>query len=99
MPNVMLNNKNIIEVAYATPQQQILREVQVVFPCTLRHAIEQSAILKEYPEINLSINRVGVFGKIKSLDDYLNEGDRIEIYSPLLIDPKEKRRMRAAANK
>lgn len=91
----MANDKKSIEVVYAR-HQPIIRKAQVNYPCTLRQAIEQSGILKEFVEINLSVNRVGVFGKLKSLDATINMGDRIEIYCPLLIDPKEKRRQLAS---
>jgi len=82
-------------VCYATPDQQIVRELSVPGGATLRTAIEQSGVLSETSEINLATCRVGVFGKLKALDSILRPDDRIEIHRPLIADPKESRRKRA----
>ena len=84
-----------VRVAYASKTQQF--EVSLEFPpaTVVRHAIERSGVLKYFPEINLSVNRVGIFGELKTLDTVLQEGDRVEVYRPLTIDPKEARRLRA----
>ena len=84
-----------ISLVYIRESQQILRELVVNSPCSVRQAIEYSTILRECPEINLAINKVGIFGHRVSLETRLNEGDRVEIYRPLKIDPKEIRRLRA----
>ncbi|HJV74004.1 MAG TPA: RnfH family protein [Noviherbaspirillum sp.] len=84
-----------VQVCYARPGAQILREVTVPTGATLRAAIEQSGVLQDAPEIDLSVFRVGVFGKLKGLDTELREHDRIEIYRSLVADPKESRRRRA----
>ncbi len=87
---------SIIEVAYAQPDNQVIIEVSSM-PClTVQQAIEMSGILQQYPEIDLAVNKVGVFGKLASLDVELTAGDRVEIYRPLVADPKEARRQRAA---
>jgi len=61
---------------------------------TVQEAIEQSNILERFPEINLAVNKVGIFGKGVKLDSLPVAGDRIEIYRPLIVDPKEARRRR-----
>jgi putative ubiquitin-RnfH superfamily antitoxin RatB of RatAB toxin-antitoxin module len=83
-----------IEVVYATATQSYLLSVAVPVSSTIAQGIETSGILEQCPEIKLDQNKVGIFSKLKSLDDKLNEGDRIEIYRPLKIDPKEARRRR-----
>lgn len=86
-----------IEVAYALPAQQTLLALTVPVGTTLRAAVELSGILKQHPEINGQTAVFGIFGKIEKSPDtrLLNAGDRIEIYRPLQIDPKEARRARA----
>jgi hypothetical protein len=88
-----------VEVVYALPDQQALLEVHVEPGATLRDAIEASGILKRFPQIDLDRDKVGVFGKLKPLDAPLRAGDRVEVYRPLLADPKEVRRLRAAEGK
>lgn len=85
-----------VEVAYALPQVQRQLSVDVAPGSTLREAIVESGILDEFPEIDLESQRVGVFGKLGKPDDAVRPGDRIEIYRPLIADPKEVRRQRAA---
>lgn len=87
-----------IEVVYASPTQQHMIKLAVNADCTIETAIKQSGILEIYPEINLAKNKVGIFSKQKSMDHLLQEGDRVEIYRPLLIDPKEARRAKAKKN-
>lgn len=84
-----------IEVAYATAQQQIIVELNVPPGTTLHAAIEQSGILVLFPEIDLATAAVGVFSEVRSLDSLVANGDRIELYRPLLLDPKELRRIKA----
>jgi putative ubiquitin-RnfH superfamily antitoxin RatB of RatAB toxin-antitoxin module len=84
-----------IEVVYARPDKQTLIACQVPRHTTLQGAIEQSGILTLFPEIDLHQHKIGVFSKIKALADSVQAGDRIEIYRPLLIDPKEARRFKA----
>jgi putative ubiquitin-RnfH superfamily antitoxin RatB of RatAB toxin-antitoxin module len=82
-----------IEVAYALPDRQWLLKVEVEPGTTIESAITQSGIRELVPGIK--IQNVGVFGKRRLLSDVVVEGDRIEIYRPLLIDPKEARRAKA----
>ena len=93
------NNEIKVEVAYATPQQQVILEVLVQPGCTIEQAIEKSGILDSFPEIDLSVNKVGIFGKLSKKTQELQAGSRVEIYRPLIADPKEVRRKREAEGK
>lgn len=84
-----------VEVAYAKPEEQLILSITVDDTCTAQRAIETSGILQRFPEINLAQNKIGIFGKIVGLNTLLRERDRVEIYRPLLIDPKQARRVRA----
>ena len=84
-----------IEVAFAMPTRQSLLSLKVADGATIEAAIEQSGILTMHPEIDLKENKVGVWSKNKKLHDTLREGDRIEIYRPLIADPKAVRKRRA----
>jgi putative ubiquitin-RnfH superfamily antitoxin RatB of RatAB toxin-antitoxin module len=84
-----------IEVAYATPAEQPVVPLTVPAGSTLRSAVLQSGLLQRFPEIDLERCRVGVFGRLRRLDEPVEDGDRVEIYRPLLADPKEARRQRA----
>jgi putative ubiquitin-RnfH superfamily antitoxin RatB of RatAB toxin-antitoxin module len=88
-----------VEVAYALPQQQLIIPVQVVSETTAEEAIKASGIINKFPEIDLSKNQIGIFGKLTRLDTPLRHLDRIEIYRPLIADPKEVRKQRAADGK
>ncbi len=88
-----------IEVCYARPDTQLILPVKVEADCTIEEAIVHSGILEEFPEIDLTATKVGVFGKLAKLNGNLRPGDRIEIYRPLIADPKEVRRKRAAEGK
>jgi hypothetical protein len=88
--------KTGIEVAYATPGKQVIIEVEVDPEILVRDAVVLSGIDQHFPEINLETCFLGVFGKAVADDYRLVEGDRIEIYRPLIADPKEIRRQRAA---
>ena len=92
----MANVKQIkVEVAYAKPEAQVLLSLLVNEDTTLQQAIEQSGVLSKFPEIDLATNKVGIFGKIATADTVLREKDRVEIYRPLIADPKASRRKRA----
>ena len=88
-----------IEVAYATPQEQVVLKLESDAGVTVQQAIERSGILDRFPEIDLKQNKVGVFGKAAPLNKELSNGDRVEIYRPLIADPKEARKKRAAEGK
>lgn len=85
-----------IEVAYARERQQALLKVNGEPGLSVRDAIERSGVLQRFPEIDLAKNKVGVFGKVAKLDAALTDGDRVEIYPPLIADPKQARKDRAA---
>lgn len=85
-----------IEVAYAKPEEQALLSLDIAEGATAEAAIRASGLLLRFPEIDLANNPVGIFGKQCKLDQILRPGDRVEIYRPLLADPKEARRSRAA---
>ncbi|SMN11040.1 UPF0125 protein yfjF [uncultured Candidatus Thioglobus sp.] len=84
-----------IEVAYADAKKNWLISLLVEPGCTVEQGIEFSGILVQCPTIDLAINKVGVFSKIVDLDTLVTAGDRIEIYRPLIIEPKHARRLRA----
>lgn len=88
-----------VEVCYARPDEQRVIRIRLEPGTTLRQAIERSGILREFPEIDLPRCGVGVFGRPRALEDAVSAGDRIEIYRPLLADPKEIRRRRAAESR
>lgn len=89
----------IVEVAYAKPQEQVVIPVELAAGSTLRQAVECSRLAERFPEIDLDSMKTGIFGKLKKADQLLQAGDRVEIYRPLIADPKEVRRQRAAAGK
>lgn len=82
-------------VAYAKPEHQVELSLEVSPHCTVAWAIRQSGILQTFPELSLETLLVGVYGRRVRLDTVLQEGDRIEIYRPLELDPKEARRRRS----
>lgn len=85
-----------VHVAYAKPDTQAAVELQLPPGTTVTEAIRRSGLLERFPEIDLEKHGVGVFGELVGLDDSLRDGDRVEIYRPLLADPKVTRRARAA---
>ncbi|OEY70687.1 RnfH family protein [Rheinheimera salexigens] len=85
----------MVEVAYALPTQQSLLTLSVAADATVEQIIHSSGILQQYPEIDLSQLKVGVWSRTVKLTDTVKEGDRIEIYRPLIADPKDLRRRRA----
>jgi len=89
----------MIEVSYALPKKQIIIPVLVPKGISVIEAIKLSGILQKFEEIDLASNQVGIFGKLTTLDKNLRDRDRIEIYRPLIADPKEIRRKRAAEGK
>lgn len=88
-----------VEVAYALPDEQVILSLEVESGTTIEQAIAQSGILETYPAIDLSKQKVGIFGKLKKMDQVLRAGDRVEIYRPLIADPREIRKQRAAEGK
>jgi hypothetical protein len=94
-----MNDEINIEVVYALPNEQILLKKSVPAGTTVADAIQASGVLDKYPEINLAANKLGIFGKLVKADSVLRDKDRIEIYRPLIADPKEVRRKRAEEGK
>lgn len=92
-------NHITVEVAYALPNQQMIIPVQVTPETTAEQAIRACGIMAKFPEIDLNQNQIGIFGKLTKLDVTLRHLDRIEIYRPLIADPKEVRKQRAADGK
>ena len=84
-----------IEVAYAKSDQQVIIALQVEVSCTVEQAIELSNIIGQFPEIDLTKNKVGIFSQVCLLSTRLQENDRVEIYRSLVIDPMDARRQRA----
>lgn len=88
-----------VEVCYAVPSEQVILALDVAAGSTLRDAIGKSGILQRFPEIDLARDRVGRWSQLASMEDPARDGDRIEIYRPLIADPKEARRKRAATRR
>ena len=88
-----------VEVVYARPGEQALEQFSVPADSTVEAVIHRSGLLDRYPEIDLKTNKVGIFGKAAALTSGLHDGDRIVIYRPLIADPKEARKKRAAEGK
>lgn len=84
-----------MEVVYATPERQVLVELGVEPGCTVGEAIERSGIRDEFPGMTVDPAAVGIFSRKVPLDHALDDGDRVEVYRPLVADPKETRRRRA----
>ena len=87
-----------VEVAYATPEKQLIVSIEVNEGCTLKEAALMSGLDREFPGLDIASSAMGLFGrKIAKPDiEVLKSGDRVEIYRPLLIDPKQARLNRAA---
>lgn len=84
-----------VEVVYALRERQVLIALEMEAGSTVRQAVERSGILERFPRIELARDGVGVFGKIADLDAPVRDGDRVEIYRPLVADPKDARREKA----
>ena len=88
-----------VEIAYARPDEQLILKVNMNAGCRVEDLVKQSGILERFPDIDMAKNRVGIFGKLTTMDAVLRSGDRVEIYRALIADPKEIRRQRAAEGK
>jgi putative ubiquitin-RnfH superfamily antitoxin RatB of RatAB toxin-antitoxin module len=84
-----------VQICCAAPNVQVLRDLTVAAGTSIQDAILQSGILRDVPDVDLTVSRVGIYGKLKPLDTVLRDHDRIEIYRPLIADPKDSRRQRA----
>lgn len=83
-----------VGVCYAESDRQLWMRLEVPDDSTIEQAILLSGVLKLYPEINLSTQKVGIFGKMSSLDTTVKEGDRVEIYRQITADPQTVQRRR-----
>lgn len=88
-----------VEVVYALPHKQDLVHLKLPAGCTLQQALDASGLLQRHPEIDLAKNKLGIFAKLSKPDTVLHDLDRVEIYRPLIADPKEVRRKRAEEGK
>lgn len=88
-----------VEVVYALPDVQTLMLVRLAEGATVEAAIRASGVLEAFPEIDLTKNKMGIFSKLVKLDEIVRDKDRVEIYRPLIADPKEVRRKRAEEGK
>lgn len=90
-----MSEKIVVEVAYATPAEQLILTVDAEPGITIEQAINASGVLAKFPEIDLEKNKVGIFGKAGKLEQKMDAGDRVEIYRPLIADPKAARKKKA----
>jgi len=88
-----------VEVVYALPRKQEILGVKLPSGSTVCQAIEACGVMQKYPEIDLAKNKFGIFAKLAKAETALRDRDRVEIYRPLLADPKEVRKQRAAQGK
>ena len=95
----MSEEKIYVELVYALPAEQMLLKTEVPKGTTIADAVKLSGILDKFPEIDLEKGKFGIFGKLSKIDTVLRERDRVEIYRPLIADPKEVRRKRAEEGK
>jgi len=84
-----------VQVCFALPDRQFLHSLSVPPGTTALQAIHQSGLLHQIPTLDLSTCQVGIFGKLTDINAALRDRDRVEIYRPLIADPKESRRRRA----
>lgn len=88
-----------VEVVYAKPERQEITSLNLPAGSTVGQAIEASGLLAKHPEIDLAKNKLGIYAKLAKVDSTLRDRDRVEIYRPLIADPKEVRKQRAAEGK
>jgi len=88
-----------VEVAYALPERQTLLRLNVPVGTTAEQAVQRSGLLTRYPDLDLSASKLGIFAKVVPPQRELREGDRVEIYRPLIADPKAVRQKRAEEGK
>ena len=84
-----------IQLCYALPDKAVVIDLDIEAGCTLEEVIGKSGVMAQFPEIDLTQNKIGIYGKLQPLDTVARDGDRIEIYRPLQADPMESRRRRA----
>jgi len=84
-----------VEVVYATPEEQKIITLELLENSTVHDAVVKSALQESYPEIQPGKSAVGIYGERVEYETVLKDGDRVEIYRPLMVDPMEARRLRA----
>ena len=89
----------VVEVVYATPDHQVLCRVTLPRGSTLQDAIDQAGITGKPAVIDVASCKVGVFGRLRARDALVRDGDRVELYRPLMVDPKAARRIRSARSR
>lgn len=94
-----MSEKIKVEVLFAYPDKVFLKKMELDQPLSVQNVILQSGVLQKFTEIDLRENKVGIFSRPVKLTDMVEDGDRIEIYRPLIADPKEMRRKRAEKSK
>ena len=87
-----------IQVLYINKNIQSLLDIELPEGASVEQAIKQSRLLEKHSDVSLDKNQVGIFGELVSLETVLHEGDRVEVYLPLTMDPMEARRLRAKHN-
>ena len=95
MADEMIN----VEVCYPLPDKQEVVRLRLPAGSALQQAVLASGLVEKYPEIDLAKNKFGIWNKLSKLDAALRDFDRVEIYRPLIADPKEVRKQRAAEGK
>ncbi|MEO8039109.1 MAG: RnfH family protein [Betaproteobacteria bacterium] len=90
----MTSDATVVEVVFALPTTQTVVRLELEAGVTVREAIERSGLLDRYPGIDIDRQDVGIWGRKVKLDTPLANGDRVELYRPLEVDPKEARRLR-----
>ncbi len=89
-----------VEIVYSLPGQQFVVQVKVPEGAVVQEVIDRSGLLMAHPEIDVGgVNKVGIWNKLAKLDALVRDGDRVEVYRPLIADPKEVRRQRAEEGK
>ncbi len=88
-----------VEVVYALPHEQALIKLKLPQGATVADAVQASGIAGKHPEVDVARNKLGIYGKLAKSDTVLRDRDRVEIYRPLIADPKEVRRKRAEEGK
>ena len=84
-----------VEVVFALPDRQVLEALEIDEGATVAQAIERSGIARRFPEVDMSALQVGIWGRPVDRTHILRQGDRVEVYRPLEIDPREARRLKA----
>ena len=84
-----------VEVVYAMPEEQSIVKLELAEGAVVRDAVVASALSERYPAIQVGATPVGIYGEKVQYDTVLRDGDRVEIYRPLEVDPMEARRLRA----